>query len=133
MALLTKKQSLIERDGEGKLLPVTVQLELLGEDAPEVQIIPMNRGELKKLQSLADEKGNTPENADNEIILKHCHNPKYTENELADLKGNFANAIVIAIMAVSTGMGQKEMFNKSVKGVLEKADKAEQEAFEKKD
>jgi hypothetical protein len=113
---LSKDLSLYERDEEGTLIPQEVELELDELDRKKheeligmtVSVTPMTRGEIKKLFSLSgkadDVKPETDRDADGEIILKHCHNPKYTEEEIPFLKPVITRSIVSTIFRES-GIG----------------------------
>jgi hypothetical protein len=113
MAYLTKERSLFARDENGNLLPVEIELELL-EDKPLVKVIPLTKGEIKRIYS-ETQGGDTTKNQDDEIILKNCVNPKYDEKEVKALKPIVANAIVTAIMSISLGVSQDEIQNSAKK------------------
>lgn len=103
MAYLEKNDTLHRRNSDGELTPIEVALELL-DDKPLVKVIPMTKSELADL----DDKAKT-EKDDYNLILKHCKDPEYTKEEIKFVKPNIASAIVIAIMAVSTGVSQSDL------------------------
>ena len=105
MSYLKKEISLFQRDNSGNLLPVEVELEDL-EDKPKVKVIPLTKGELVELQNLK------PEEQDIKIILEKCIEPKFTAEELKDLKPYVSSAIVTAISAVSLGLSPEDFKEK---------------------
>ncbi len=123
MAKLTKSLTLYERDSEGKLIPQEVKLEVDKKDLEEfpelkdmtIIITPLPRGELKKIFNLAgtvnDEKPDTDKDSDGEVILKHCFEPKYTEEEMPFVKPHSVRSIVSTIFLESgiklSGDGKK--------------------------
>lgn len=103
---LDKSKILMDRDENGKLLPKDVVLETV-EDKPTVKIIPMMKGELTKVfNGLKDD----PE-MDAKIIAKHCVEPSFTEDEAKHIKmaNGYSDAIIIAILSLSTGKTQQEL------------------------
>lgn len=115
MAMLDKDKSLFIRDGEGKLIPQKITLTTL-EDAPEIKVLPMTRGELAKLNSEL-KNGETNKDQDGQIILNYLIEPKYTEEEIQFLKPTIATAIVLGVIAVSTDLSMSEVRDKS-KGIV---------------
>ena len=124
MNILEKNETLFIRDENEVLIPQKLVLELLS-DKPEIKAIPMVKGELQKLRVSGED---TTKDQDNEIILKYCKEPKYEEKDLKFIKPTFSNAIVIAIMSLSTGIEQSE-FNKLSKLVA--VDKAMDDVLKK--
>ena len=124
MSILEKSETLFIRDENEALIPQKVILELLS-DKPEIKAIPMVKGELQKLRTLGED---TTKDQDNEIILKYCKEPKYTEKDLKFIKPIISNAVVIAIMALSTGIEQSK-FNEATK--LNIIDSSMEEALKK--
>jgi len=114
---LDKKSTLFERDEEGKLLPQTVTLELL-EGEPKIKALPVPRGKLQRIHKETTG-GDTTKDQDKTIILEHCLEPKYTEEELAHMKPTVANAIALAILALSLDMSQKDLQKTSVEKAVE--------------
>lgn len=107
MSYLGKEESLFLRDNEGKLVGVDVELESL-EGKPKIKVVPLTRSEIFQLSAEAKEKGATAEQ-DEKLILKHCLEPKYTEEEIKFLKPDISSAIVTLIMAVSLNMSQDKV------------------------
>ena len=113
MVYLTKERSLFSRDENGNLLPVEVTLELL-KDKPTIKVIPMTVGEIKRLYT-ESKNAETTKSQDNEIILKHCIEPRYTEDEIKFLKPAVAGAIVTAIISISTDVSQEDISKSNIK------------------
>ena len=119
MAYLNKETSLFQRDENGDLIPVKVNLETLpGEDKPDVKVTPLKKGEIQRLYSSLSN-GETSKAQDDEIILKHCKEPSYTEEEVKFLKPQISGAIVNAILAISLGMDQLELANQTKEKAIE--------------
>ena len=104
---LEKKEILHTRDERGKLLPLKVKLELLEGDK-YVMVTPMPRGELQRVYT-DNVGGKGGEEQESNIIKDHLHKPELTEDEIRALKPNYANAIITAIVSISTGMDQDEV------------------------
>lgn len=102
--VLDKKATMFERDEAGKLLPKEVTLVIDETDKDQktlkgetVVIIPLRRGELRRIfATVADEKEES--DLDGKLMLQNCINPSFTEEEIKDVKGYFANAIVNTIL-----------------------------------
>ena len=107
MSILEKVDTLFLRDDDGKLLPQKIVLELL-EDKPEIKAIPMTKGELQALRASTDDGGDTSKEQDNNLILKYCIEPKYTEEDVKFLRPLISSAIVTAILSLSTGIEQSK-------------------------
>ena len=87
---MKKELALYERDEKGELIPQERKLALSENDLkdyPElaketVSIIPLKRGELKKMFNLSgkdsDIKPETDRDEDAEIIVKNCKGPQFT-------------------------------------------------------
>ena len=121
MEYLNKEEIFFERDGEGKLLPIDVVLDTLP-NKPMVKVIPLNKGELAKV--ISEVKSNeTDVNTDIDIIISHCKNPLFTEEDRETLKSAgkavFTNAIALAILSISTGVSQKEILEAGKQKVIE--------------
>ena len=102
--ILKKEDVLFERDEKGDLIPQTVEL---GTDAKEeVVITPLLRGEIKRIfnTTVGTE---TSKDTDQEIILNHCIEPKFTVEEIERTLPYMVNAIVTAILSIS-GVKEKE-------------------------
>lgn len=107
MATLSKKTSLYARDEQGELIPQERAL-VIDEKSDEqkalegttVWVIPMTRGEIKKmyaeLATIKDEK-----DMDGNLILKYCKNPAFNEEEVKVLKPAVSTAIVNTILQES--------------------------------
>ena len=131
MGQLTKEQSLFKRDGEGKLLPVEIVLFGLP-DKPTIIATPMTKGQLQELFSgVKDTKGETTKDQDNEIILKYCVAPKYTEDEVKVIRANMSDAIVSSIMGYSLGLSPSEFKNKTKKEAIDSVDQGSADAAKK--
>lgn len=118
MTYLDKKTAIFQRNEEGNLIPEEITLELL-EDKPTIQLIPMTRGKIKELFGNLKSNGDTTKDQDNDIILKYCVNPTFSEQEVKDLKPKVANAIVMAILSESLGMTQEELSKDTTKKAIE--------------
>jgi len=113
MNKLSKEMSLYDRDEEGKLIPMNVELELDAKDAKQhphlvgnsVSITPMPRGEIKRLFNLSgkvdDVKPETDKDADGDLIMKHCFSPLYDANDVPFIKPVIARSIVATIFRES--------------------------------
>lgn len=113
MSMLKKSLTLYERDEKGKLIPQPVPLELAKQDQrkypelveTEISIIPLTRGELKKIfgfgGKVMDEKPETDKDTDAEIIVEHCFEPLYTKEELVYAKPVVVRSIVRTILSES--------------------------------
>jgi len=108
MSYLTKENALIKRDSNGELLPVEVELTLLP-DKPLVKVLPFTKGEMNDLNQKESKEQEI------EIIFNKCIEPKFTREEILDLKPNISSAIVVAISALSLGLSQEEFSQLSKK------------------
>jgi len=109
MEYLEKEKTLIERNADGKLLPVDVTLEL-AEGKPSVQMTPLTKGDLQELLSC-------PEKED-EIVRTHLSNPAYTEEEFKFVKPTLYGAIKMALLSMSTDSSQKDIQDSSVRALI---------------
>ena len=121
MDYLEKGNTLFARDESGELLPQNVVLETLP-NKPSIKVVPMTRGALQALVAGLKSDGNTTKDQDADIILKHCVEPAYSEEEVKFLKPKIANAIVTAIMSLSTDVSQKDMLTVTKEAALTVAD-----------
>lgn len=106
--VLDKKDTLFDREGK-ELIPQEVELIIRDDDEKQkalkgqkIHIIPLTRGEVRKMfhrLTLATEDPDI--DVDGEIIVKHCKNPAYTDEEVKHMKGYVAQAIVNTIFAYS--------------------------------
>jgi len=111
--MLEENTMLFERGEDGNLIAEEVILELL-ENKPTVMIRPLSRGQLRTIYSKATS-GSQEEKlrSDNEIILLGLVKPVMDEKKLQDIKPSYANAIAIAILAVSLDVTQEKMSEKA--------------------
>jgi len=127
--LLDKKNALLERDSNGELLPVNVKLETLDDDV-EVILKPMSKGELAEISNNS-KLNNNIDGDDIKIISKFCVKPVFTDDEVKFLKPIISQAIIIALLSVSTGLNQKNLANK-LKDKINKISEAEDLMNQKK-
>ena len=114
MSLLNKELTLFQRDEKGNLLPQEVDL-VVDETSPsyeelkdaKIMIIPMTRGEIKKFFSALDASDASERDLDEELILKYCVNPSYSEHEVKFLKSDYSSPIVATILQHS-GLDSKK-------------------------
>jgi hypothetical protein len=123
MARLKKEECVFMRDGEGKLVPQEVELELL-EDKPTIMAIPLTKGDLVKYQGLSQSNPTEAISKFKAIISNNCTDPKFTDIEIDDLKLDKLNAIIIAIMSLSVGKSQEEIVAEGKKKGESKTDLA---------
>jgi len=121
MTYLKKEDIFFERDGEGNVLPVEITLETL-EGKPMIKATPLSKGELAEVVSSST--GNeTNIDTDVDIIIKHCKEPSFSEEDRESLKkaakSTFTNAIALAILSVSTGMDQNKILEEGKKKIVE--------------
>jgi hypothetical protein len=121
MVLVDKDAVLHLRDKEGKLLPQRVKLETIDNGDAEVELIPMTKGDLTELQkSIKDNNNETSLDEDINLVTKYCVNPKFTFDELKNTgRIQVIQAIVIALMALTTGKSQKEFAKETNKTIAE--------------
>lgn len=103
--VLKKEISLYPRDEKGELIPKEVELVINENDEHQkvlkgetIVLTPLPRGELKKL--FTDVKDDDSDK-DKMIILEHCKNPSYTEDDIKVLKPAHQHAIVNTILRES--------------------------------
>lgn len=103
--VLSKDRVLFARDEKGELLPQEVPLLIDEEDTEQVElkdetirVIPLMRGELKKLLQEIKDIVKSDRDLDGEIIKKYCIEPTFTDKELVQMKGSFSSAIVNTIL-----------------------------------
>lgn len=128
MSYLTKEKVFFDRDENGNVLPVDVTLETLDNET-KIKATPLNKGELNKLSNNINSGNET--DVDIDIIIKHCKEPKFTEEDRESLKSasklQITNAIVTAILSLSTNISQKDIIEQ---GKQQSVDK-EMQAFQK--
>ena len=111
--MLNKTDCLFERDDKGELIGKEVELTTL-EDKPKVIVRPLPRGKLMSIYGRAKEATQDEQvKIDNEVILGGLVEPKFTEEELVNMKPKYASAIAMAIMSASLGITQKEIGDKA--------------------
>lgn len=107
MTILNKTVALFSRNEKGELLPVEVVLEHVP-DKPTVRVIPMTKAEYQAMQQKL--KNTTdPALVDAELVAKHVVDPAFTLEEAKQLRLNYSNALVFALLSVSTGITQLAM------------------------
>ena len=124
MGYLKKEDVFFERDNEGNLLPIDVVLETLP-DKPTVKVTPLTKGELSEIVTKTQD-GSANQDLDVDVIIKHCIQPKFSEEDRETLKKTgkavFTNAIALAIFSISTGVSQDQLLTegkeKLIKGEL---------------
>lgn len=112
--MLSKFETLYERDETGKLIPQEVKLELTRQDEldyPELKnqtvlIIPLTRGEIKKVFSnlLVEDKktdSNSVTDNDGDVIVGHCMEPKYSSEDIKFVKPVIVRSILRTILTES--------------------------------
>ena len=107
--VLNKDKTLFERDEKGELIPQKVKLVIdeenedhLPYENEEIFIIPMTRGEIRKmLSSITKDTEDLDSDKDGELILKYCKNPVYTAEEIPYLKKELASILVNTIFFYS--------------------------------
>ena len=107
--VLDKTASLYARDEKGELIPQKVKLVIdeenedhLPYENEEIFIIPMTRGEIRKmLSSITKDTEDLDSDKDGELILKYCKNPVYTAEEIPYLKKELASILVNTIFFYS--------------------------------
>ena len=110
---ISKEQLIFSRGEGGSLIPQEVELETI-EDKPTVKIIPLTRGKLQEIyQKATSEDPATKIQADNDVIVSGLISPKLTDEEISDMKPQMALAITQAILAISLGISQKEIGEKT--------------------
>ncbi len=109
-----RKEELIFQRGEGGILiSQDVVLEII-ENKPTVKIIPLTRGKLQELyQKATSDDVNEKIKADNDVIVNGLISPSLTIDEINDMKPQMALAITQAILAISLGITQAEVGEKS--------------------
>ena len=96
------------RGEDGNLIPQDVGLNL--PDKPIVKIRPLTRGKLQEIyaQAISDDPAEKVK-ADTEVIKNGLVEPVLTEQQLSDVKPQWAVAITTAILSVSLGISQDEV------------------------
>ena len=121
--LLKKDAILFARDDKGKLVPQEVPLVIDDKDTEqvphkgkEVVIIPMCRGEVKRLFSAFDKEGDDKDkDLDKEIITKYFVNPSFTEEDVEAMIPSYSSMLVNTVMyesGLSSGNKKKAVDKK---------------------
>ena len=98
-------KTIYERDENLNLIPQEREITVEGKNYT-IKIIPLLRGELRRIFANVDEEGNTTKDQDAEIIVKCCVDPQYSPNKedpnwVGLLKPAFNRAIVNVILEAS--------------------------------
>ena len=113
MTTLNVTDIVFQRGEGGSLIPQERTLTSI-EGNPTINIIPLTRGKLQEIHAMGKSSDLQERiKADTEVVKIGLIEPKLTDEQIADLKPKFANAIVMAIMAVSLGIGEKEIEEKA--------------------
>ena len=115
---LTIEES-VNRGDNGELLAIVVPLLTL-DSKKKIKAIPLSSGQLKGLES--KKQLGEIKSIDNDIIKNHCLQPKYKDEDFEHMSTMMKNAIVFAIMSISTGISQEEMKERTLAQVLDKAE-----------
>ena len=111
--VLELKDISYHRGEDGKLISQEVVLETLP-NKPTVRIVPLTRGKLQEIYSKAtSDNAEDKIKADTDIILNGLVEPVVNEENVKDLKPQFATAISIAILSASLGISQEEVGKKT--------------------
>lgn len=110
MENILKEKCLIARDGEGKLIPVKVELEGLS-DKPTAMMIPLTKGDFQLLVNDGDR--------EEELIRTHIIEPSFTEEEFKFIKPTMYGAFKIALLALTTDVSQEEIQTSTNKALLD--------------
>ena len=122
MDYLKKDDIFFERDGEGNVIPVAIALETLP-NKPMIKATPLTKGELAEIISKTKDT-DTNIQTDIDIIIKHCKEPSFTEEDRKGLleagKTSYTNAIALAIFSISADISQKQLMDEGRKNLIEK-------------
>jgi len=122
--MLNKQNSLYERDEKGVLIPQENELEVDETDEEQlkykgekIHITPIPRGKLRRIfAEMRALKETDEKDFDGEIILEHCHDPKYTLKEIPDIKPALVTCIVNTIFresGIKVGTSRKKALEKA--------------------
>lgn len=102
---ISKNLTLFERDEHGNLLPQEVEVVVDEKDAKQKQfqgmtimLVPLMRGEIKRMFSKLDGSKEVERDLDDEIIVKCLKDPVYTMEEVKFLKPEYVNVFVNTIL-----------------------------------
>ena len=106
--MLRTEDMIFKRGEDSKLIAQEVELKLEGK--PTIKVRPLTRGKLQEIYAISTS-GSTEEKvkADSEVIKSGLVEPELTDEQLADLKPQYAGAISTAILSVSLGISQDEV------------------------
>jgi len=125
--MLSVDEIVFKRGENGVLIPQERTLNLI-EGKPTIKIVPLTKGALQRIHALAkSENIDDKIKSDIEVIKQGLVEPKLTDEQISDLKPNYANAIAIVIMSASLGVGEDKITEK-----LEDAIQDEEEKLKKK-
>ena len=107
---LSKDKILFERNEKSELVPTDAIVEYI-ENKPRILVKPITKGELADYISRLKQ-GETY--IDEQIIVNHCLKPAFSLDEAKNIKydKNYIDALLTAIMAISSGKSQFEMKEK---------------------
>ena len=101
------------RTEEGTLIAQEVELESI-EGKPKVKLRPLTRGKLQEIYAQAQSVDAAEKaKADSMIIKEGLVEPVMTEEQIADMKPNWAGALSVAILSVSLGISQEDVGNQA--------------------
>ncbi len=122
MTYLKKEEIFFDRDGEGNVIPIEVTLDILP-NKPLVKVTPLTKGELAEIMSKTKDIDTSVE-TDIDVIIKHCKEPSFSEEDRNSLmnagRTTYTNAIALAIFSVSAGISQKQLVDEGRKNIIEK-------------
>lgn len=102
--MLDKTKFLHKRDEKGTLLPIEIELKGWGFDGEVVKIRPCTIGRLSEFLAKTSENGQSKVEDDRQLIIDHCVEPSFTEDELCRIQWDLSQALVNAILR-SGGIG----------------------------
>ena len=120
---MKKDACLFNRDEKGELVPQEVPVEIDENDEEQkkyegetIVITPMPRGEVRRLfgtitDKKKDDSKEDEKDLDGEIVLKHCKNPLFTEEDMPFVKPSYLNMIANTILresGLNTGKSKKK-------------------------
>jgi hypothetical protein len=119
MGTLNISEMTFSRGEDGNLIPQEAELESLP-NKPKVKIKPLTRGKLQEIYAKATSGDNTEKiQADNDVIKNGLVEPVLNDQQLEDLKPQYAAAITTAILSISLGIEQKEVQDKAQQMISE--------------
>ena len=113
MVEISKEQLIFSRGEGGSLISQEVVLENV-EGKPTIKIIPLTRGKLQEIyQKATSEDPAEKIKADNDVVKYGLVSPVLSGEEIDDMKPQMALNITQAILAISLGITQKEIGEKT--------------------